>query len=335
MARHGESPYGAYYRNTGMERFYTLDGHRSPRTDRIASLRHFPYFPGSAAVATAWHGLPVPWRPLPAVRHAVHAAAGARGTALHRPVRLPSRPRRGTRLQPSGPPSRLVRQRPRAVRAGDRHRVRPGEQGTIPLGRRRARRGRAVQAVRAGGEACAARADRGAGVAAPRAGRRRYRRRLLGARVLLFLVASPATVWNDTVAYGTGSFHIASYGVSARSPAFDTLRSRGADYPALGLMLGGVGPDHRVRRGAAMAVTGGLGGRRLLHRLGVRAADRSARVFQESYPLPALGRDALDAAGARTARDLGAGRTTPGGDRDRTGAGIRGARPAGAHAWAG
>ena len=56
-------------------------------------------------------------------------------------------------------------------------------------------------------------------------------------RSLPFLLAFTAAVWNDTVAFGTGSFHIASYGMSGVLARFGVVGRHSADYPALVLML--------------------------------------------------------------------------------------------------
>ena len=55
----GENPYGHDYRRSGLERFYTRDGHVSERVrEREVALEHFAYFPGSLPLAA-------PWRPSP------------------------------------------------------------------------------------------------------------------------------------------------------------------------------------------------------------------------------------------------------------------------------
>jgi hypothetical protein len=58
----GENPYGADYRSSGMERFYTRDGSVSERVrEREVSLRHYAYFPGTAIVGAAWRLVPSPF----------------------------------------------------------------------------------------------------------------------------------------------------------------------------------------------------------------------------------------------------------------------------------
>ena len=57
----GENPYGADYRFSGMERFYTFDGAASDRVrDREVALEHFAYFPGTAVAGALWRVLPEP-----------------------------------------------------------------------------------------------------------------------------------------------------------------------------------------------------------------------------------------------------------------------------------
>jgi hypothetical protein len=58
----GENPYGADYRSSGMERFYTRDGSVSERVrEREVSLQHYAYFPGTALVGAAWRLVPSPF----------------------------------------------------------------------------------------------------------------------------------------------------------------------------------------------------------------------------------------------------------------------------------
>jgi len=58
----GENPYGADYRFSGMERFYTRDGSISERVrEREVSLQHYAYFPGTAVAGAAWRLVPSPF----------------------------------------------------------------------------------------------------------------------------------------------------------------------------------------------------------------------------------------------------------------------------------
>ena len=57
----GDDPYGHDYRFSGLERFYTLDGSvREETRARQVALRHFAYFPGTTLTAAAWRALPSP-----------------------------------------------------------------------------------------------------------------------------------------------------------------------------------------------------------------------------------------------------------------------------------
>jgi hypothetical protein len=58
LVAEGKSPYGHDYGNTGLERFYSMEG--VPRGRHVA-VEHFAYFPGAALAAAAWNVLPSPW----------------------------------------------------------------------------------------------------------------------------------------------------------------------------------------------------------------------------------------------------------------------------------
>jgi len=62
LLRAGANPYGADYRFSGMERFYSRDGTADTalRNGQVA-LRHFAYFPGTPLTGAAWGLLPEPW----------------------------------------------------------------------------------------------------------------------------------------------------------------------------------------------------------------------------------------------------------------------------------
>ena len=63
LVRHGHTPYGHDYTGSGLERFYSLDGSApSPRIPRPpVALEHFAYFPGTALTAAAWSFVPSPF----------------------------------------------------------------------------------------------------------------------------------------------------------------------------------------------------------------------------------------------------------------------------------
>ena len=60
LVRDGTNPYGHDYRTTGMQRFYSRDGSVTPSALTNPALRHFPYLPGTAELATVWRLLPSP-----------------------------------------------------------------------------------------------------------------------------------------------------------------------------------------------------------------------------------------------------------------------------------
>ena len=62
LLRDSENPYGHNYSDSGLERFYSLDGSVSDETlrDQVA-LRHFAYFPGTVLTGAVWTLLPEPW----------------------------------------------------------------------------------------------------------------------------------------------------------------------------------------------------------------------------------------------------------------------------------
>jgi hypothetical protein len=62
LVRHGHTPYGRNFDGSGLERFYTRDGTVPPPADHPqVALRHFAYFPGTALTAAAWSFVPSPF----------------------------------------------------------------------------------------------------------------------------------------------------------------------------------------------------------------------------------------------------------------------------------
>ena len=62
LVRHGHNPYGHDYSESGLERFYTVDGTVPPPAEHPqVALRHFAYFPGTALTAAVWGVLPAPF----------------------------------------------------------------------------------------------------------------------------------------------------------------------------------------------------------------------------------------------------------------------------------
>ena len=329
VARHGESPYGHDYRYTGMERFYTMDGHRSPRTDRMVALRHFPYFPGSAAAAAVWDELPAPWRDyrlfvalctlllVPAAllfagplgcRLAVGAALACNPVAL-----------RLAWFGNADAPCVLAIVTAFGLASRGRYRSAGAALAVAVLFKQFA-----LAAVPALLVLIAVRASRRHAGAAAATGAA-----VLAAAFLPFLLASPASCLERHGRLRHRQLphrqlrHVGRAGPVRRGRA-PLRRLPGADADAAG-----VGAGDRLRRTPAVALTGGLGGRRIVHGLGVRAADGRPRLPGELHPLPALRRDAVDAARAGAAGDLGAGGTAPLADRARARSSGRTGRPAG------
>lgn len=62
LVRHGHTPYGHDYAGSGLDRFYSRDGTLPPATERPqVALTHFAYFPGTALTAAAWSFVPSPF----------------------------------------------------------------------------------------------------------------------------------------------------------------------------------------------------------------------------------------------------------------------------------
>ena len=62
LVRHGHTPYGHDYEGSGLERFYTRNGSLPPPTEHPqVTLEHFAYFPGTALTAAAWSFVPSPF----------------------------------------------------------------------------------------------------------------------------------------------------------------------------------------------------------------------------------------------------------------------------------
>ena len=62
LVRHGHTPYGHDYSSTGLERFYSRDGSvPAPTEHPQVALAHFAYFPGTALAAAAWSFVPSPF----------------------------------------------------------------------------------------------------------------------------------------------------------------------------------------------------------------------------------------------------------------------------------
>jgi len=62
LVRQGHTPYGHDYAGSGLERFYSRDGSLPPPSEHPqVALTHFAYFPGTALTAAAWSFVPSPF----------------------------------------------------------------------------------------------------------------------------------------------------------------------------------------------------------------------------------------------------------------------------------
>jgi len=234
----GRNPYGHDYGRSGLERFYSRDGSVAPgtREDQVA-LRHLAYFPGTPLTGAAWRLLPAP---LDDYRFFVALATLALvGAALLFPGPL------GWKLALG------------AVAAANPLLVRAAWFGTadapallgVMLAFGLLMRRRVLLAATA--LAAAVLVKQFALVALPffavalllrtprplalRAGAAFAG--VLAAGALPFLVAGPADLWRDTISYGTDTYRIVGYGLSAILLNLGVLEDRRGPYPFLPILL--------------------------------------------------------------------------------------------------
>ncbi len=236
LANDGHTPYDHDYRNSGLARFYNGRGTIPARVDRIVALRHFPYFPGMVDLSAVWRGLPAPandFRLLIALATLMLVPA-----ALLYPGPYGQRLALGAALACN----------PVAVRLAWF-----GNADTLCVLALVVACGRAVRGhARSAGAALAAAIllKQFALAAIPsllvlvliRTSRRgALQAALVGALVLTagfvpFLAASPMAVWRDTVGYGTGTFHVVSYGLSGVLVRMGVVGRHSTGYPFFGLV---------------------------------------------------------------------------------------------------
>jgi hypothetical protein len=215
LVLHGHNPYGHDYEGSGLERFYPAADNQPEGITQVA-LEHFAYFPGTALSAAAWRLLPRPFDDyrilvllatlalLPAallfpgalhVRLAVGAVLAANPLMVH-----------GAWFGTADAPALLALVLAFALLA----------------------RGRLAWAAASLGAALALKQF--ALVAVPffavmlftiGVPRRAFYRAgaafagVFVASVLPFLIADPGALWDDTVAYGAGTYRIIGYGLAA------------------------------------------------------------------------------------------------------------------------
>lgn len=225
----GDSPYGRDYRGSGLERFYSRDGTPSPNH---AALDHFAYFPGTALSSAGWRLLPAP---LDDYRFFVLlCTVGMLLAVLLFAAPLTVRLAAGAVLAAN----------PLAIQAAWFGTADAPSLLCLVLAFALASRSRFVSAA-----VCLAAAvllKQFALVAIPffvamlltsRGGRQSFGRAsaafagVLAAGFLPFLIADPAALWRDTVAYGTGDYPIIGYGLAPLLVRAGILAGRDAAYP--------------------------------------------------------------------------------------------------------
>jgi hypothetical protein len=230
---HGHDPYGHDYRGSGLERFYTFDGTRSPRVlRREVALDHYAYFPGTIVTAAAWRLLPSPFDDYRLFVLLCTLATLAAAMAFRAPL--------GWRLALGA----LIVANPIAVRSAwfgqnDAPSILLLVLAFALVTRRRW--GWAAASL-----AGAVLLKQFALVALPfialmlvkqGATRPELRRAavvfaaVVLAGVLPFLVWDPGAFWDDTVKYGAGTYKIVGYGLSAILVRIGVLADREGSYP--------------------------------------------------------------------------------------------------------
>ena len=233
LVRHGHNPYGHDYNGSGLERFYSRDGSvPPPDSRRQVALSHFAYFPGAALTAAAWSFVPSPFDDyrvlvLLATIGFLFAALAFRGPIAWRlgiGAALATSPPlvRGAWFGTADAPSLLCLM----LAFGLLTRRRP--------------------TLASGLVAAAVLQKQFALVAVPffvlmllaREIERSTRVKaaavfvaVLAAGFLPFLIADPSALWRDTISYGTGTYRILGYGLSALLYNAGVIDSRYGSYP--------------------------------------------------------------------------------------------------------
>jgi Glycosyltransferase family 87 len=229
----GDNPYGADYRGSGLERFYTYDGSVSPRVlDREVALDHYAYFPGTVVTSALWRLLP---EPLDDYRLFVVLC-----TLLTFLAALAFRAPLSWRLAIGA----IVVANPIAIRSAWFGQNDAPSLLLLVLSFALVTRGRYGWAAASLGGAVLLKQF--AIVALPflalmlvkrGAGRDELRRAalvfvgVLAAAILPFLVWDPVAFYEDTVKYGAGTYKIVGYGLSAIMVRLGILEDREGSYP--------------------------------------------------------------------------------------------------------
>ncbi len=229
----GENPYGADYRFSGMERFYTRDGTASERVrEREVSLEHFAYFPGTAVVGALWRLVPSPFDDYRVFVMLMSLLGFAAAMAFRAPL--------GWRLAIG----LLVAANPIAVRSAWFGQNDAPSITLMVLAFALATRGRWRWAAAA--LAGAVLLKQFAVVAIPflavmmlkqgveRAELKRCAAVFAAIVVLVslpFVIADPVAFYEDTVKFGAGTYKIVGYGLSAMLVRAGILEDRDGSYP--------------------------------------------------------------------------------------------------------
>ncbi len=237
LVLHGHNPYGHNYDGSGLERFYPA-AHDEPAGFPQVALHHFAYFPGTALTAAAWRLLP---RPLDDYRIFVLLATLALlPAALLFPGALHVRLAAGAALAAN----------PLTVHGAWFGTADAPALLALVLAFALLARGRLLWAAASLGAALAMKQF--ALVAVPffavmlltmGVPRRVFYRAWAAfagvflACVLPFLVASPGALWDDTVAYGAGTYRIIGYGLAALLLNAGVIDDRFGYYPFVPLAL--------------------------------------------------------------------------------------------------
>ena len=233
LVRHGHTPYGHDFTGSGLERFYSRDGSLPPPSAHPqVALTHFAYFPGTALTAAAWSFVPSPFDDYRVL--VLLATIGCFFAVLLFDAPLPSRLVVGSAIAAS----------PLLVRGAWFGTADATAILALLLAFALLTRSRFVWAAVA--LAAAILLKQFALVALPflvlmllarRPGRQALGRAgaalagVLLAGFLPFLIAAPGALWRDTIGYGTGTYRILGYGLSALLLNLGILDDRYGAYP--------------------------------------------------------------------------------------------------------
>jgi hypothetical protein len=237
LVLHGHNPYGHDYEGSGLERFYPAAGNQPEGITQVA-LEHFAYFPGTALSAAAWRLLPRPFDDyrllvllatlalLPAAllfRGALHVRVAAGAVLAANPLIV-----HGAWFGTADAPALLA----------------------LVLAFALLTRGRLVWAAATLGAALALKQFALVAVPffavmlttmdVPRRALYRTGAAFAGvflASMLPFLVADPGALWDDTIAYGAGTYRIIGYGLAAILFNIGLIDGRFDYYPFVPLAL--------------------------------------------------------------------------------------------------